>query len=655
MKKRIIVLLICAVALVLNLTACDSTEIFENIFEFYEDVFDRLPLGEKIDNDRLNEVMPGGIVYKDITASLENVPSSVVKVYHETTGLGYVVEAEAYSQFTTSTPMEILIGVSVDGKICGIALLRHSESLIFDENYPSTYIGADSTLYGVELYAGSTYSSKAFRGAVQDAMNVLVENDLIKAAEKSDAQILEELIATVAPELAEAKKSEGKGDIVTEYKANGGAAYIVKDGETLYLAVVSEDGACKLYNVEGADVTADKADIVKKVTDYAASAANDRLNAVMPGGSAYEDITATLSNLPESVVKVSRETTGLGFVIETQATSDYTGSTPMDIVIGVDMSGKICGIKLVSHSESLIFGAEYPDTYIGQDSALADVDIYAGSTFSSTAFKNAVSEAMEALAANNLVSAGVKSDAQILTEMIPTLHTGLTSAGMFKATEVAASGNIEIGYKALNGSGYAFIIKSGEASFLALVNASGVCKVYDTTGADVTDANAAVSAEAIAAAELKNFETEANKMITKKFDDATEITPIELTTFSNVVYACSFKSGENTYYAFYSTPLSYGDEAMAICTVIDENGAIVNQNIKQMAFGHGVEYMPGIQDYVNSSSQAYKDYLAKFEGMTGETLGDDVLISGGTISSSAVKLATKDAFNAFESIKGGEQ
>ena len=93
-----------------------------------------------------------------------------------------------------------------------------------------------------------------------------------------------------------------------------------------------------------------------------AGAANDRLNAVMPGGSSYEDITATLQGVPASVVKVSKEVTGLGYVIEAQATSQYTGSTPMDIVIGVDATGKICGIELASHSESLIIGADYPST-----------------------------------------------------------------------------------------------------------------------------------------------------------------------------------------------------------------------------------------------------------------------------------------------------
>ena len=202
----------------------------------------------------------------------------------------------------------------------------------------------------------------------------------------------------------------------------------------------------------------------------------------------------------------------------------------------------------------------------------------------------------------------------------------------------------------------AFIVKNGEASFLAIVNASNVCKVYDVTGADVTDANGAICDEAIAAAgEAKDFTAAAEKMILKKFADATEFTPVELTTFGNVVYASSFKTGDNTYYAFYSTPLSYEDSAMAICTILDENGAIVSQDIAQMAFGHGVEYMHGIQDFTNVSGQAYADYLNKFNGITGDTLGDDVLVSGATVSSSAVKLATADAFAAFNSINGGEQ
>ena len=188
-----------------------------------------------------------------------------------------------------------------------------------------------------------------------------------------------------------------------------------------------------------------------------AGAANDRLNMVMPGATAYEEITATLTELPASVVKVHKETSGLGYVIEATATSQYTGGTPMDILIGVDATGKICGIKLVAHSESLIFGADYPDTYVGKDSALAGVEIYAGSTFSSKAFKGAVEEAMGVLISNNLITAGVKSDAQILEEMIPTVAPGFT-----KLVEATAAGNITKALKAENGTGFAYIMNGAD-------------------------------------------------------------------------------------------------------------------------------------------------------------------------------------------------
>ena len=392
------------------------------------------------------------------------------------------------------------------------------------------------------------------------------------------------------------------------------------------------------------------------------------LLAVMPEGASFggdaliyssaDPSASTLVNVPANVLSVYKEANGLGFAIRCTAESSYSES-PMEITIGIDAEGKICGIQLDSYSDSVDFrdnDANYLTSYIGKDSALADVGTVSGATYSSTAFKSAVEGAMGVLIENDLIAAGVKSDAQILAEMIPSLHTGLTSGGMLKAEAVAASGNIVEGYKALNGSGYAFIVKNGEASYLAMVNASGACKVYDTTGADVTEANVAVAEEALAATEAVDFSEATAKMISAKFADASEITPMELTTFGNVVYACSFKTGESTYYAFYSRPLTYGDNVMEICTVIDENGAIVDQNVKQMAFGeHGIEYMPGIKDLMDASGRVYGEYLDRFNGITEGTLSDDVLVSGATISSTAVKLATSDAFAAFNSIKGGEQ
>ena len=375
-----------------------------------------------------------------------------------------------------------------------------------------------------------------------------------------------------------------------------------------------------------------------------AGAANERLNAVMPGGKAYEDITATLKDLPASVVKVNKETGGLGYVIECTATSQYTAGAPMDIVLGVDADGKICGVKLVSHSESLIFGEAYPDTYIGKDSALAGVEVYAGSTFSSNAFKGAVEEAMGVLTANNLIAAGVKSDAQILQEMIATVAPGYT-----KLLEASASGNIQLAFKAENEVGFAYIITEGDASYLALVNATGVCKVFDTQGADVTAAHAAVvtEAKAHAAQNQKSFAADFRSKIERLMPGATDVTAIEIDTFNTVAAAVSFTVDGESYYGFYSRSKGFGQ--MDVYFVLDANGAIAKMDAKELIFDE--EYFFG---FAGVNEPVYEN---GFVGITPDTwTGDNAVISGATMSTNAIKQSTADAFDSFKSINnGGEQ
>ena len=393
------------------------------------------------------------------------------------------------------------------------------------------------------------------------------------------------------------------------------------------------------------------------------------LLAVMPEGATfdgealiYSSENASASNLvevPASVKSIYKEKNGLGYAIRCTAESDYS-SAPMEITIGITADGKICGVEINSYNDTESFDfrkkdPNYLSSYIGKDSALADIGTVTGATYSSGAFKTAVSEAMGVLISNEMIEAGRKTDVQILTEMIPSLHTGFTFAGLFKAKEVAVSGNIEKAYKALNGSGYAFIVKVGENSVLALVNASGVCKVFDINGADVTTDNAAVVTEISTAYQLTDFSTAANAMLLAEYPDATDITAIPFETFTNTVYTLSFVSNGNTYYAFYSCPLTFEDNAMAICTVIDQNGAIVNQDVQTFLFGHGVEYLPAYkQGYGNTSSDVFKAYEDLFNGITEGALTDGVLVSGATVSSTAVKLATSDAFKVFNSIKGGQ-
>lgn len=369
------------------------------------------------------------------------------------------------------------------------------------------------------------------------------------------------------------------------------------------------------------------------------------LLAVMPDADNFEEITSTLAGVPESVIAVYKETSGRGFVVRTSASTQYS-KEPMEITFGVTADGKICGIQLDVYTDSIDFrskDANYIDSYLEKDSALADIGTVSGATYSSTAFKTAVSDGFAALISNSLIVEGVKSDAQILQEMIPTLAPGMLGLEEFEVPY--EGGNIEKAWKAANDAGFAYVITLKETSWLVLVNASGVGRVYDVTGADITDtAKAFVDEAKRASANQKSYTEDLNTRVTKLFADASDIAPIELSTFNTVVSAVSFKSNGAEYYGFYSR--SIGFHQMDVFFVIDANGAIAKMDAKQFIFDE--EYFAAFGGMNNG------EYKAGFEGLTSETwTGDAAVIATATMTSNAMKQSTEDAFAAFNSIKGG--
>lgn len=382
------------------------------------------------------------------------------------------------------------------------------------------------------------------------------------------------------------------------------------------------------------------------------------LLAVMPEGAQFDGDAliydsanagaSTLKDVPASVLSVYKEANGLGYAIRVTAESNYS-SAPMEITIGISADGKICGVQVDSYNDTPAFDFRTKDpnylaSYIGKDSALADIGTVSGSTFSSTAFKNAVSEAMGVLISNNMIAEGVKSDAQILEEMIATKAPGFS-----KLVEATASGNIEKAFKADNQVGFAYIVKVGDASFLAVVNAMGTCKVYNTEGADVTEAQSAVvtEAKAHATANQASFATAFEAKIGRMMTGATDFTALQLDTFSTVAAALSFKVEGTTYYAFYSR--SVGFHQMDVYYVLDENGAIVKMDAAELIFDE--EYFMA---FGGMDTAAYK---GGFVGKTSESWTDDTaVIATATMTSNAMKQSTKDIFDAFKSMNiGGEQ
>lgn len=381
------------------------------------------------------------------------------------------------------------------------------------------------------------------------------------------------------------------------------------------------------------------------------------LYSVMPEAKGFELIydandsaASALVDVPETVQAIYSETSGLGYAIRLSTTQGYT-KEPIEFTIAIDAEGKISGTELTAYPDTKDFGADYPGSFIGQDSALGDVGLVAGVTYSSSAFKNAVSDGFAALIANDLVGAGVKSDAQILTELSVQVFTGLANrdgVAQVEKPEIAEGQFtfIQKIMKALNGSGFAFVAKDGESSYLLICNVSGAVRVYDIEGKDVTDtANAAMVEEAssyAAANTVSTADAELKKLQTMVSEGA-ELTALPLDdVFNSVTGAYRVTDGETTLYGFCARPYAYSNEPIAVYYVLDENGAIVSMACDEIIlFG----------EYFTSYELDEAKYKEGLTGLTaGSFTGEQTLISGATASTNAMTVAIEDVFAAFQAI-----
>lgn len=367
------------------------------------------------------------------------------------------------------------------------------------------------------------------------------------------------------------------------------------------------------------------------------AAASGALLEVFPGGSGFEEIDITSLGLPSGVTNAYRENSGKGYVFRVVSSGYKPG---MVIMVGIDSEGKVTGSKCLETQDT--FGKEpsIDNTYNGQSLSDFTPNMISGATMTSNGYRDAVSTALQAF----VLASGGKLDPSIeLEKKIPELAPGFVNP-----SAVEASGNIKKALKASNDAGFAYIIAEGETSFLALVNATGGCVIYDIDGNDVTASHEALASEAKAhaSANQKSYVQDLNTKISRLYADATEVTPLEVSTFNTVVAAVSFKVGDNTYYGFYSR--SIGFHQMDVYFVMDENGAIAKMDAKQFIFDE--EYFAAF------GGMDVPSYKEGFIGITGETWnGEAAIIATATMTSNAIKQSTDDSFAAFNSIKGGEQ
>ena len=189
-------------------------------------------------------------------------------------------------------------------------------------------------------------------------------------------------------------------------------------------------------------------------------------------------------------------------------------------------------------------------------------------------------------------------------------------------------------------------MKSGESAYMAVCNAFGSVKLVDIDGNEVSDDAMAAEAKAYAEANIVSHSDSDLNKVKLLVPDASDVTAISLDGVYNSV-TCAYKA-EGVGYVFVSRSYGYSNEPMVIYYVIDDNGAIVTMTADELIL---------FKEYFTSYQLDESSYKAGFTGLTGDSFtGDEALISGATVSSDAIRVATEDAFTAFAAVNenGGE-
>lgn len=380
-----------------------------------------------------------------------------------------------------------------------------------------------------------------------------------------------------------------------------------------------------------------------------ASAQFEPLFAVMPGAqnfdvlySAQDPAATALADVPETVTGIYSETSGMGYAITLSTAQGYT-KEPIEMTLAVDPEGKIAALEVTAYPESRDVGADFLASFQGQDSALPDVGLVAGTTFSSAAVKNAVADGFAALIANDLVGAGVKSDDQVLLELLPQVYPGIANngVGQYEETEVN-SGSIVKAFKALNNSGFGFALNDGSTNYLGVWTLAGGAKIVDLEGNAVD--NAALLEE-IGTYGAANCAGESEKEIAKlqrMVAEGAEITALPVEVYNSVTGVYSILDGGTQFYGFVARSYGYSNLPMAIYYVLDENGAIVTMTVDELIF---------YKEYFSAYTLDEPSYKEGFTGLTADSYnGEQALIAGATMSTAGVDTATKDVFAAFAAI-----
>ena len=353
-------------------------------------------------NQAYEAVIPGAAGFEDVDLSAYTLPSSVREAKRETSGKGYAfkIETKGYG-----SGLVLIIGVSPDGLITGATCIESNETNNVEKTYGENFIGKDKDgANSVDIVAGSTMTSNAYRGAIIDAINSVAIFGGATVETRTEEEIFQHNLKEALGLARDAEESFTKL-FVTEYlneacrlyKAESGKGYvrIIGEGEDAIFVGIAADGSA----IAVVDALTNP---VTEETEALFTDAKAFLELVNASTSEDVDIEAYKNSEDRNVVRAFRSINGVkktatgNYIVELKATG-YSTSDPIIILVSATADGVIIDVTVVSNNETPAIGGvqledgAFVDNFIGQDKEGTDaVNTVSGATVTTSAVKKAI-------------------------------------------------------------------------------------------------------------------------------------------------------------------------------------------------------------------------------------------------------------------------
>ncbi len=382
-------------------------------------------------------------------------------------------------------------------------------------------------------------------------------------------------------------------------------------------SIISLTAVCLVVSVLLAAANGTTAPIIDKAEGDKANAA---LLAVMPEGKDFRELDISKYTLPPSITGAYGEAGG-GHILHITTTGYAPGLT---IMCGVDKNGKITGAVCISGGETLGYEKTYGERFSGLAADEAkNVATISGATKTTTAYKNAVSDAVKAAVILSGGDADIRTEEEILRDnLAAALPAGENFEKEFLAEELP---QISAVYKAENGAGYVFL--TGER-FVGV----------DAGGNVITDTDEETKTAIQAAFEVHT---------------STVLSEIDLAAYDGISprVAKAYKTARGGY-VFELAAAGYG-----INGGYGASGKYIRIKVSATASGKIIDCVTLEQHETAGIGSACADpkYYTQYNGKTAQTVGEVDTIAGATYTHRGYSVAVSKVFETIEILKGAER